>query len=109
MIDFGQNSNDDYDFTDGGKMMKRFMRFKKSNMSEQIKEFIRYKNCDLYKINDEEIVARSHPENYKFTRKENNMWIYGKSQRDKDKIVKTFKTEEEALLCMLCSLYTIKI
>ncbi len=78
-------------------------------MIEQIKEFIRYKNCDKYKINDEEIVARSYPENYKFTRKENNMWVYGKSQRDKDKIVKTFKTEEEALLCLLCSLYTIKI
>ncbi len=76
-------------------------------MTEQIKEFIKYKNCDLYKINDEEIVARSYPENYKFTRKENNMWVYGKSQRDKDKIVKTFKTEEEALLCMLYSIYTI--
>ncbi len=78
-------------------------------MIEQIKEFIRYKNCDLYKINDEEIVARSYPEDYDFTRKENNVWVYGASHRDKDKIVKIFKTEEEALLCMLYILYTIEI
>lgn len=77
-------------------------------MKEKIKEFMKLKQCTGYKIGDGDIICNSYPENYYFIRKENSKWIYGRSHRDKEKIVKEFQTEEEALLCLVYKLYTIK-
>lgn len=78
-------------------------------MKNQIRKFLIEKNCDGYKIDDEDIVSQSYPENYHFIRQEENGWIYGVSRRDEETIKKSFLKEEEALLYLLYLVYTSKI
>lgn len=75
-------------------------------LKEKLKEFMKLKQCNGYKIGDEDIVCNSYPEDYDFIRKENSKWIYGESHRDEEKKVKEFYTEEEALLALVYILYT---
>lgn len=77
-------------------------------MNDKIIEFLKLKKCSEYKIDDEDIVCNSYPENYCFIRKEGSKWIYGENHRGKEKRVKEFKMKEEALLCLVYNLYTIK-
>lgn len=77
-------------------------------MNDKIKEFMKLKKCSDYKIGDEDIVCKNYPEDYKFIRKQGSKWIYGESHRDKEKIVKRFKVKEEATLCLVYKIYTIK-
>ncbi len=77
-------------------------------MNDKIKEFIKLKKCSEYKIEDDEIICNLYPEDYYFIRKESNKWIYGESHREIEKVVKEFEFKEEAMLCLLYKLYTIK-